>query len=426
MPKDLNILVITHYFPPVPGVGGRRWAKFVKYLSRKEGVNVSVVSAQNTVRDVKSSFAEELSKVDFYHLQLPSGYPKYLEFLEFSEPSLWRKIMFRYQLFFLKQKVKGNYWDFSVFWEKHFKETIPDLIQRKGITKLIVSGPPYKYIVFAEKLKEQFPKLEVILDYRDPWNDFNDPFPITEDRHRFERSLEKEMLQKVDKIVTVSAFQKGLIQENQPSSAPIHIVPNGFDHEDYADNLRPKAESDKIKLVHFGTLHYLKDYYWVPFFEAYEQLKKDKPAYYNQLEIDLVGYCPHQVSDYIKSKNLDVKIHGILEPFEAYSELNQADVALWFKYDGSPGDFATKFGDYISIRKFIWTFSVKGEVTDYINTHQIGKVFYRSDKDLKTTIYEALINLVENPDQHKFNPSYDFNRLRIENLTNELIKALQA
>ena len=101
-------------------------------------------------------------------------------------------------------------------------------------------------------------------------------------------------------------------------------------------------------------------------------------------------------------------------------------MALWFKYDGSPGDFATKFGDYISIRKFIWTFSVKGEVTDYINTHQIGKVFYRSDKDLKTTIYEALINLVENPDQHKFNPSYDFNRLRIENLTNELIKALQA
>ena len=82
--SEMNLLVISHYFPPVPGVGGRRWAKFVKYLSRKENVNVYVVSAENTVKHVKSSFEEELKDVDFKHLVLPSNYPKYLSFLEFG------------------------------------------------------------------------------------------------------------------------------------------------------------------------------------------------------------------------------------------------------------------------------------------------------------------------------------------------------
>lgn len=418
-----NILIISSYFPPVPGVGGRRWAKFVKYLSRKEGVNVHVISAKNTVKDVKSSFADELKSVDFKHTQLPSNYPKYLEFLEFWKPTLFRKIMFRVQLADLKKKVKGNYWDFSVLWGEHFKKTIPDIIQKEGITKLIVSGPPYRYIKFAHGLKKDFPNLEVILDYRDPWNDFNDPFPISEDRHKYERALEKEMLQKVDKIITVSAFQKSLIEKNQPQSAPIHLVPNGFDHEDYQDNIRSKEPSDKIKLVHFGTLHYLKDYYWVPFFKAHARLKKDRPDLYDLIEIHLVGYCPHQVSDFIKELDLNVKIHGILDPFEAYGELNQADVALWFKYDGSPGDFATKFGDYISVNKFMWTFSVKGAVTEHIETNDIGKVFYRDNAELEETIYQSFLE-IQDESKRTFNPDYDASKLQIVNLTERLLEVL--
>lgn len=420
---SLNILIISSYFPPVPGVGGRRWAKFVKYLSRKDEVNVYVVSAKNTVQNIKSSFADELKNVNFKHMQLPSNYPKYLEFLEFWKPTFFRKVMFRAQLFYLKRRVDGNYWDFSVLWEAHFKKTIVDIIRKEGVTKLIVSGPPYRYIKFAHGLKAEFPNLELILDYRDPWNDFNDPFPITEDRHEYERSLEKEMLEKVDKIITVSAFQKSLIEKNQPNSAPIYLVPNGFDHEDNQSNIRQKESSDKIKLVHFGTLHYLKDYYWVPFFKAYARLKNERPEIYEQLEISLVGYCPEQVSSFITELDLDVKIHGMLEPFVAYGELNQADVALWFKYDGSPGDFATKFGDYISINKFMWTFSVKGAVTEHIEQHKIGKVFYRDNADLESTIYDALLN-VQKAENRIFNPNYDASALQIVNLTNQLLNVL--
>lgn len=418
--SEQNILILCHYFPPVPGVGGRRWAKFVKYLSRKEGVNVQVVSAKNTVKDVESSFAEELKSVNFQHHTLPSNYPHYLEFLEFAKPSFWRKIMFRYQLFFLKRKVEGNYWDFSIFWKKHFEKTIPDLIGKNNITTVIVSGPPFRYTSYTVGLKEKFPQLKIILDYRDPWNDFNDPYPISADRHAFEQKLEKEILRKVDLTITVSEFQKKLILENEPNCAPVKVIPNGFDTEDYQSNIRSKEPSDKIKLTHFGTLHYLKDYYWMPFFSAYARLKKEEPDFYERLEIHLIGYTPKQVSDFIEEKEVDVQIHGILPPFEAYGELNQADIGLWFKYDGSPGDFATKFGDFISLKKYIWTFSKVGAVTDHIETHKIGKVFYRSDEELEETIFQSFLKLKDS-NAYAFSPAYDPSDLEIDRLTDRLL-----
>ncbi|MDA7803409.1 hypothetical protein N8987_02380 [Crocinitomix sp.] len=265
--------------------------------------------------------------------------------------------------------------------------------------------------------------MELIIDYRDPWNDFNEPFEIGDERNEYERNLEKECLKAVDKVITVSEFQKALILKNEPNSAPVYVVPNGFDFEDYQSNIRQKEPSDKIRLIHFGTLHYRKDYYWIPFLNALKRIKIKHPALCSKLAVEFVGYCPDQVTNYIAELDLDVKLHGILDPFKAYSELNQADIALWFKYDGSPGDFATKFGDYIALKKFIWTFSKPGEVTDYIAANKIGKVFYRNDENLEQTIYEALLG-VESVENRTFNPDYNPSSLSIESLTEELLEVL--
>lgn len=421
----LGILVISSYFPPVPGVGGRRWAKFVKYLSRLEEVNVHVVSAKNTVKQVKSSFQTDLLSANFKHTTLPSNYPYYLELLEFSKANFWRKIMFRYQLFFLKKKVAGNYWDFSIFWDRHFKETIPAIIIQDKISKVVVSGPPYRYIKYAVELKKRFPELEIILDYRDPWNNFNEPPPIGQDRINYERNLEKEMLQSVDKIITVSPFQKRIIQQIQPQSAPIYVITNGFDPEDYEFRERRPQLGKKVKFVHFGTLHVLKDYYWKPFFLAYLRLKNEKPDVYQNTEIQLVGYCPPQIEAFIQEHKLEVQIHGILDPFDAYNILNVSDVALWFKYDKSEGDFATKFCDYIAVEKFMWTFSVKGEVTEYVEKNQIGKVFCRDDQNLEVSIFKAFLDAQE-AENRLFNPQFDNSAHNIKDLSNQLLTVLKA
>jgi glycosyltransferase involved in cell wall biosynthesis len=420
----LGILVISSYFPPVPGVGGRRCAKFVKYLSRNEALNVHVVSAKNTVKQVKSSFQTDLLSANFKHTVLPSNYPYYLELLEFAKANLWRKIMFRLQLFLIKKKVEGNYWDFSVFWDEHFKETIPTIITQDNISKIVVSGPPYRYIKYTIELKTRFPEIEIILDYRDPWNNFNEPPPISPERSNYERELEKEMLKSVDKIITISQFQKRLIQQIQPQSAPIYVIPNGFDPEDFEFRAKMPLTREKVKFVHFGTLHVLKDYYWKPFYLALLRLKKEHPEVYHNTEIQHVGYTPPQIESFIRMHNLDVKIHGILDPFDAYNILNDSDVALWFKYDKSEGDFATKFSDYIAVEKFMWTFSVKGEVTEYVEKHQIGKVFYRDDQKLEESIYRAFLE-AQIQENRLFNPNFDNSAHNLKDLSNQFLMALK-
>ncbi len=417
----MNILIISHFFPPSPSVGGRRWAKFTKYLAKNKDVNVHVISAISNVSDVKGGFQNELKNVSFKHTQLPSNYPKYLDMLDFAKSSFFSKIMFRVQLFFLKKKVEGNYWDFSVLWKEHFEKRIPEIIKNEKIDKVIISGTPFRYVHYGVEMMEKFPNIELILDYRDPWNDFNNPYAISDERHKFEIELEKRTLKRVDKIITVSEFQKELILKNQPNAAPVFVVPNGFDHLDY--ELEPKKSSEKITLIHFGTLHVLKEYYWRPFLLALKKLKETHAQLYDKIEVEFVGHCPIEIIDFISENNLKVKLYGMMDPFDAYQVLNQADIALWFKYDKSPGDFATKFGDYISLKKFIWTFSVKGTVTDYIEEHKIGKVFYRSTSNLQNEIYNAFLQL-ENSSERTFNKAYDSEQLKIENLTKKLVQVL--
>ena len=418
-----NILIISHYFPPIPGVGGRRWTKFVKHLSRKEDQKIHVISAKNNFKNIQSSFEDELKTIDFKHTVLDSKYPKYLERVEFKKSTLKSKIMFRIQHYLIKKKIKGNYWDLSVFWQSHFDKTIPDIISSEKIEKIIISGPPYRYVEYACKLKDIFPNLQIILDYRDPWNDFNSPKKFEKTRHDFEINLERQSLKNVDKIITVSEFQKSLILKKEPNSAPIHIIPNGFDPDDYEMNSNEPKMNPMINITHFGTLHFQKDYYWIPFFNAYHRLKTCNPDIYENINLNLIGYCPKEILDYIKLKELNVITTGMIPPREAFKYLQNTDIALWFKYDGSPGDYATKFGDYIALKKFMWTFSVKGAVTEHIIENRIGKVFYRDDKDLENHIYDSFLK-IENINDREFNYNYNSERLNISNLTEELIKVL--
>ncbi len=420
-----SLLIISHYFPPKPGVGGRRWIKFSKYLIKSNLFNIYVVSASQTNKHLNSSYTDDLKKISLNHTIIDSNYPKYLELLDFKKSTLLSKIMFRLQHFLIKKKFKGNYWDFSINWKPHFKTKIPNIIQQNDIKKLIISGPPYRYVEYACNLKNKFPKLEIILDYRDPWNDFNNPKTFEKERHNFEINLEKQILKKVDKIITVSEFQKSLILKREPDCAPIYIIPNGYDPDDYIIENKVKTDLNQITISHFGTLHQQKVYYWKPFFKAYLTLKKENITLYNKINIKLIGYTPTEIIKFIKKHNLDVKIFGMLPPKEAIKLLHSCDIALWFKYDGSPGDFATKFGDYIALKKFMWVFSVKGTVTDYIEKNKIGKVFYRNTKNLEKEILNEFKN-IDNITNRQFNSHYDSNILNIENITKELIKVINA
>jgi hypothetical protein len=72
----------------------------------------------------------------------------------------------------------------------------------------------------------------------------------------------------------------------------------------------------------------------------------------------------------------------------------------------------------------MWTFSLKGAVTEHIGEHQIGSVFYRDDAQLESHILEAFL-ATEDPNNWKFNPEYDTSKLQINNLIHDLLNVLR-
>ena len=90
MRAEKNILLVCFSFPPFPGIGGRRWAKFAKYLS-KQNVNVHVLAAKNepgTISEWDHDVKSEKIKIH----QIPLGLSGVLSFYpkNFTEKAIYK------------------------------------------------------------------------------------------------------------------------------------------------------------------------------------------------------------------------------------------------------------------------------------------------------------------------------------------------
>jgi hypothetical protein len=71
------ILIICHGFPPVPGIGGRRWAKFAKELARR-GHPVHVIRSTGPEHGPISLWAPDVQHPNIIAHPLPQRYPTVL------------------------------------------------------------------------------------------------------------------------------------------------------------------------------------------------------------------------------------------------------------------------------------------------------------------------------------------------------------
>ena len=71
-----KVLIIAYKFPPAHGVGGRRWAKFAKYLAR-EGYEVYVITSKFPSGDI--SWEDDVQSEHIRVFNYKSMFPTFLQ-----------------------------------------------------------------------------------------------------------------------------------------------------------------------------------------------------------------------------------------------------------------------------------------------------------------------------------------------------------
>ena len=412
-----KVLIVCYSFPPYFGIGGRRWAKFSKYI-KLLGTEVFVISSKNPFKE-KSNWTTDIEGINV--TRLPLIYPKAL--ISFPK-SIVGRLRYKFSIFILKLRTKGNYYDKTIFWEKQFLNQAKKIIEENQIKNIIVSGAPFHLTTYCLKLKEWDSNLNLIVDFRDFWTDDLSLGPlgsISQKRINYELELEKKVFKKADYIITVSEFiSKTLI--NKHSSNKVLTIINGFDEDDYDSKLSASKKSNDIKFVFTGTLYQNINTSFIPFCKAIRLLKNNEPDLYNMVTFDFYGSSSQFNIDLVKQYELDnVSFHKNLPLTQAYKIVAEADYCMLFLNDSYTFSLSTKFCEYIGLRKSIVLFSKQGESSDFIQQNSLG--FWINPEET----YENLLGLIKSKNKIEINERYEEVRANfiiknISNQLNELIK----
>ena len=411
-----KILIISYTFPPNQGIGGRRWAKFSKYFLRM-GYDVKVItstplphSSSNWDKDTERIYKEDrIVYVDKTHPKVLSG--KVLT-------SLWDKIIYRLDLPYVKLTTKGNYWDPSKKWVNNLMPEVENQIT-DGYTNIVATGGPFGYLSSLVDLKDKYDNIKVSIDIRDPWTNNETGFgydSLSKERFLYEVSLEKNVVEKSDNIISVSDDINTFLSKYTQDSNKFHLIRNGFDNDDFT---LVKVNNDKIKFVFAGTLYSKALHVFEDFIHSLDIIKVKNTSIYDKLEFDFYGSIPQNFMGLIGNHTNIFKYHGFVSLDEANKAIGNSKATLLFLTDDLTYSFSTKFYEYLAQKKPIFLFSKKGDAGRFILKNKLGfGIEYGNTYNQFTS---ALENLESG---FKVDDTFDISEYDVEYLSKEYINLL--
>ena len=415
---DKSVLVIAFVFPPYPGVGGRRWAKFVKYF-RRHGKRVHVLCAQNPFSS-ESAWMQDVDGLKPIVVAIPSRFPAVLQI---KPKSFFEKIAYRLSLQYLKFVSNGNMYERALFWKASMIREASEIIEREQVRNVIVTGPPFYCLHHSLELKRLNPSIRLIVDIRDMWTD-NQSFlgysSLSSSRMEEERRLEQEVIDGADVVVTVAEHMTKLLRNRSSNpKTKFETILNGFDSDDL-EGIKPFATpsptDSKIRLIFTGTLYDYIDSVMVPFVEALEALRNERSSLFHRLQFDFYGDAPKAYRDNLKQKFPQTCLfHGSVPLKEMYAHLAESHYAMLFLADDHAFSTSSKFFEYMAMRKKVLVFSIPGELGDFVEREHIGYAITPAD------MMRKLLDFIEAHDAGKgvFPAHFDVYQYSIDKLSKD-------
>ncbi len=153
--------------------------------------------------------------------------------------------------------IRGNLFipDPRKGWNRYAFRKACELIKTENISHIITTSPPHSTQLIGLKLKRKFPHIKWVADLRDPWTDiyYYDMFKPSLLAKWADREMEKNVLTKADTIITVGQTLASILgSKAEKISQKIHVLPNGFDEEDF-EGIIP-ITPDEFTITYVGTL----------------------------------------------------------------------------------------------------------------------------------------------------------------------------
>ncbi len=406
----MKVLIINHGFPPNPGIGGRRWAKFAKYLALK-GVEVHAVYAKPKQGHAVSSWTEDVRQPNIFHHPLPRLYP-----FDFSpKPSLRARLVFQFWRLYFRLFSKKRMFDEAVFWEEQLIRKSSDLIKRKKIPNVIVSGAPFYLFEYAAKLKKKFPDLNLIADYRDPWIGAKNygMESLSESRLAYEKALQREAAECFNWIVAPNDFLLQKIQATIPEKPheAFRALSHVYDPDDLPSIHEHPKTSDSIEIVYGGSISVGTDPFLHELKQALDDLQVSKPELYQRLNISFYTSEGYLLENFLAHR----KVFHVYKPIGnlIFEKIKQADFCLILLAEETKNYLITKFAEYGTLKTPFFFIGADGFASDFIKENKLG-ISLAGSKNFSEDFSKALVA------QATFNPNYDPSQFEASKVTEQL------
>ncbi len=396
-----KILIITYYWPPAGGPGVQRWLKFAKYLP-ENGWTPVIYTPENPSYPLLD---ESLLK------DVPEG-------LEIVKTKIWEPYQLAEKLNKSNKKfkagqfdvgsnqswksrlsiwVRGNFFipDARVFWVKPSVKFLEQYLKENKIDVVVTSGPPHSLHLIGLALKENFPDLKWIADFRDPWTEISyyKHLKLTKNSDRKHRQLESEVFRNADITLATSYTDAENFRKNGANAI---CITNGFDETD-AGSQSQKQTSDvyqqrKFTLSYIGVLEQLRnpENLW----KALDELVKTNPVFAENFMLKFAGRIDDKILNSIEQSALKNHIAnlGYLSHDKAIDEMQTSDVLLITNFPNvsSKGIIPGKIFEYLATGKQIISFGPdEADVAKILEETRAGKHFsYQDTETIKDFILE--------------------------------------
>ncbi len=355
-----KILIISYVFPPYPGIGGRRWAKIAKYLTR-QGFEVHVICAKNP-NGKKSVWCDDVEKNKFLHIhEVNSFFPKVFtraprHFID--------KIVYRFWKYLTLWFYHGYIYDRTIFSTEKFVKKADEVINGYNIKNVIVTGAPFRLVHAITQSRGQWPGINLIADFRDPWTweHDGDYQKLDAKNLAYEKQCEAFVMEHADYISVPTKNMLDYLQGTYVDHlSKVFLIPHAWDADEISSESKP-VENGKIIL--FGTLYQGID-------NSMKHLARALVA--NRITLDIFSET-NNYKDIFENEGASdfVTYHSPLPSKELFRIMKSYMASIIINNDCDKDHVSTKFIELAASRVPVIYVANKGKAGDFVTNKGLG------------------------------------------------------